>query len=84
MATLRIDYPEELLKQTQHSPTSLETLAREALLVRLYDLGELSSGQAAQWLGLTRQQFLDVLGRYNVSLFDETADLAAEARYGRR
>ncbi len=56
---------------------------REALVVRLYDLGKLSSGQAARLLGLTRWEFLDLLGRYNVSLFDDTANVAAEARRGR-
>ena len=39
---------------------------REALVVRLYDLGKLSSGQAARLLGLSRWEFLDLLGRYNV------------------
>ena len=65
------------------SPETLGALAREALVVRLYDLGKLSSGQAARVLGLTRWEFLDLLDRYNVSLYDETADVAAEARRGR-
>jgi predicted HTH domain antitoxin len=83
MTTLRIDYPEELLTQSDESKETLEQLAREALLVRLYDLGKISSGQAARLLGLTRGAFLDLLGRYNVSIFDETMDLATEARRGR-
>ncbi len=80
MTALRIDYPAELLTLADVSPETLAALAREALVVRLYDLGKLSSGQAARLLGLTRWQFLDLLGRYNVSLFDDTADVAAEAR----
>lgn len=83
MTTLRIDYPEELLSQSDESKEGLERLAREALLVRLYDLGKISSGQAARLLGLPRGAFLDLLGRYNVSIFDETMDLASEARRGR-
>jgi predicted HTH domain antitoxin len=83
MTTLCIDYPEELLTQSDESKEALERLAREALLVRLYDLGKISSGQAARLLGLTRGAFLDLLGRYNVSIFDETMDLTAEARHGR-
>lgn len=46
--------------------------------MRLYDLGELSSGQAADTLGLTRREFLDLLGAYHVSVFDEDTDLIAE------
>ena len=83
MVTLRIEYPEELLDLSHHSTTTLEALAREALLVRLYDLGAISSGQASRSLGLTRRQFLETLGRYNVSIFDETIDVALEARRGR-
>lgn len=79
MATLRIDYPEDLVRESGHTKGSLEALAREALLVRLYDLGRISSGRAAEVLGVTRREFLDLLSRYNVSEFDESLDLAAEA-----
>ena len=83
MTTLQIDYPEELLAITDESPDGLARMAREALLVHLYDLGKVSSGQAARWLGLTRVAFLDLLAHYNVSVFDESMDVAAEAHRGR-
>ncbi|NTW04323.1 MAG: UPF0175 family protein [Oscillochloris sp.] len=78
MTDFQITYPGELLTVAQQPPERLERLAREALLVRLYDLGELSSGQAAAILGLTRREFLDLLGAYHVSVFDEDTDLTAE------
>ncbi len=58
----------------------LSLLAREALVVRLYALGELSSGEGAELLGISRREFLDLLGQYNVSLFDDTMDVRKEAR----
>jgi hypothetical protein len=58
----------------------LESLAREALLVRLHDLGQVSSGRAAQMLDISRREFLGVLGRYGVSSFDDEAGLEAESR----
>ena len=61
---------------------ALQTLVREALMVRLYDLGRLSSGRAAQALGLPRRRFLEVLGRYGVSPFDDASEVEAEARRG--
>lgn len=79
MTTLQIEYPEELLDQTEQSKEELESLAREALLVRLYDLGKLSFGKAAELLSISRRQFLDLLGDYGVSSFDESQDEAAEA-----
>jgi len=62
------------------SDAEIRSLAQEALLVRLYVLGKLGSGQAARILGMSRRQFLiEVLGRYGVSSFDEDVDLVAEA-----
>jgi predicted HTH domain antitoxin len=78
VTTLQIEYPTELL--AHKAKAELEHLAREALMVRLYDLGEISSGRAAEILGISRREFLDVLGRYNVSEFDESMDIEAEAR----
>jgi predicted HTH domain antitoxin len=82
MTILQIEYPVELLDQDGQSKEALEKLAREALLVRLYDLGQLSSGRAAELLCISRREFLDLLGRYNVSEFDDTMDVAAEAMHG--
>jgi predicted HTH domain antitoxin len=36
-------------------------------LVKLFELGKVSSGTAAKVLGLTRIDFLDLLARYKVS-----------------
>jgi predicted HTH domain antitoxin len=83
MPRLEIDCPEELLRRTGQTKADLEKLAQEALLVRLYQLGELSSGRAAEILQVSRRAFLDLLGRYGVSLFDEQVDLEAEAGRGR-
>ncbi|HEX6818170.1 MAG TPA: UPF0175 family protein [Ktedonobacterales bacterium] len=60
----------------------LAALAREALVVRLYALGDLSSGEGAQALGISRREFLYLLGRYNVSIFDDTMDPLKEAGLG--
>jgi len=81
MSGFQVTYPTELLNLSSQPPGRLERLAREALLVRLYDLGELSSGQAASLLGITRREFLDLLGTYHVSIFDEEANLIAELRH---
>src|SRR5260370_9226863 len=76
---LRLQVPEQLTGKSQQQ---LEALAFEALVVRLYALGELSSGEGAKLLGLTRREFLDLLAQYNISLFDDEIDLKKEAVYG--
>ena len=75
---LRLQVPEHLTDKNQQQ---LEALAFEALVVRLYALAELSSGEGAKLLGLTRREFLDLLSQYNVSLFDDKIDLKKEASY---
>ncbi len=79
MATLQIDLPDELVAVLNE--TDVQAI-REAALVKLYDLGRISSGKASRILGISRREFLDLLGRYGVSEFDESMDVAAEARIG--
>jgi predicted HTH domain antitoxin len=40
------------------------------IATRLYDQGKLSLGQAADVAGLTKRTFAELLGRYDVSLFN--------------
>ncbi len=75
---LNLQVPERLTEKNQQQ---LEALAFEALVVRLYALGELSSGEGAMLLGMTRREFLDLLNQYNVSLFDDEIDFKKEASY---
>jgi predicted HTH domain antitoxin len=79
MATLQIDVPDDVLDGMNH--TEAEALAHESLLVKLYQRGSISSGRAAALLDIPRRTFLEVLGRYGVSYFDDTMDVAAEAQH---
>ncbi len=79
MTTLHLQLPDDLL--AAKSRAQLESLVQEALLVKLFQQGEISSGYAAEVLGISRRAFLDLLGQYGVSLFLEDTDVAAEATY---
>jgi len=61
-----IDIPEKVLLAEK---TDEATFARELSMlaaVKLYELGRLSSGRAAELAGLSRVEFLLALGRYKV------------------
>jgi predicted HTH domain antitoxin len=42
------------------------------IAAKLYEDGRLSLGQAAQIVGLTKRAFIEMLGKYGVSLFSSS------------
>ena len=57
MKTMKITYPESIPAILNVSPESFEEEARMALAVKLYELGRLTSGQAATLAGVSRVTF---------------------------
>lgn len=46
---------------------------------KLYEEAKLSAGQAAEVAGLSKRAFIELLGKYNVSLFsNSTSDLYSD------
>lgn len=72
MSAVQLDIPEETLISLK---TDAESFARDLKLlgaIKLFELGKLSSGRAAQLAGVSRVEFLLMLGRYGVSPFQMT------------
>lgn len=67
-AELKIVYPESLPDALQQTRSEFEEEARAAMAVKLYELGRLSSGQAALLAGLDRVTFLLRLADYGVAI----------------
>ena len=56
-------------------PFSLsEDEAKLLLAVKLYEVGKVSLGQAAKLAGFSKRTFMEVLGRYHISIFDYSPD----------
>ena len=74
MSAVRIEIPEETLISLK---TDVESFAHDLKLlaaVKLFELGKLSSGRAAQLAGMTRVEFLLALRRFRVSPFQTTPE----------
>lgn len=65
---INIGYPESLANTLRLSEKDFESEIKTSSLVKLYELGRVSSGVAAKVLGLTRIDFLELLAKYNVSV----------------
>jgi predicted HTH domain antitoxin len=74
MPTLQVEIPEETLISLKQDAESFSRDLRLLAAVKLFELGKLSSGRAAQLSGLSRVEFLAILGRYHVTPFSLTRE----------
>ncbi len=68
MATLTIEYPDEILVSLKEPQGDFSEELKIAAAVKLYEMGKLSSGKAARLAGMDKISFLKILGKYQVSI----------------
>jgi predicted HTH domain antitoxin len=61
-----IDVPEKILLAEKTDESAFARELRVLAAIKLYELGRLSSGRAAELAGMPRVEFLLELGRYRV------------------
>jgi len=72
--TMTLEYGDDVLLATGQSPSEFADEARFLLAAKLYELGRLSSGQAAKLCGVGRVAFLLALPRVGVKVSNMSAD----------
>ena len=80
--TLTIEYADDLLFTLGVSDKEFSEEAKLLLAAKLYEMGKISSGQAAKLAGKSRVEFLFSLSRLNVPMSNlQAADLNDELNF---
>jgi len=76
---MQIEYPESWTAVANTSPEAFEHDARMALAAKLFEMGRLTSGQAAQLAGIDRVAFLLACPQWGIpSVAWDDAEVEAE------
>jgi predicted HTH domain antitoxin len=74
MVHIAFDIQEGALSSVRQDPQTFARELRIAAAVKWYEMQRVSQGRAAEIAGLSRSEFIDALGRYGISPFQQTAD----------
>ena len=66
---IQVSFPQELGFALKMQEPELSNEMRRLAIVKLYELDRLSSGKAAQLLGISRAAFWELVGAYQVSIY---------------
>lgn len=68
--TITIEYPDYLANSMRLNKSEFEKEIKISALVKLFELGKISSGTASKVLELSRIEFLELLGTYSVGFLN--------------
>ena len=67
---LELNYPAGFEKAVHLTKSEFEHQLRLMAALKMFELGKISSGRAAELAGMARAEFFDTCGRYRVSIFN--------------
>lgn len=70
MSHLIVSYPEFLANSLRMNKADFEREMKIFGIIKLFELGKISSGTASKVLEISRLEFLDILSKYHVTFID--------------
>lgn len=67
---LKITYPSGFENAVHMTTEEMEQHIRLMAALKMFELGKVSSGKAAQLAGMSRVEFFETCGRYRISIFN--------------
>lgn len=75
---LKIKYPSGFENYVHMTKEEMEQHIRLMAALKMFELGKISSGKAAELTGVSRTEFFEVCSRYHVSIFNYPPEEAEE------
>ena len=84
MSKIIFECPDDILQTLSETPERFAEKGRLLIAIKLFELGRLSSGQAARFADMERVVFLDALKSYQVSAINMSSEeLARDSNRGK-
>ena len=77
---INVNFPTELASSLRMRKTEFADEMLKLAVIKLYELGKISSGIAAKAIGTNRVSFLEQLKKYQVSMFNDTQSLTDDMK----
>lgn len=74
MKEMTLTYPDDLEQAVHLTAEEMAAQIRLMAALKMFELGKLSSGKAAELAGMSRVEFLETCGRYRVPVFNYSAE----------
>ncbi len=71
---LQINFPLELAFNLRMQDEEFKHEIKTLALIKLFELGKISSGKCASILGISRIAFFEALAKYNVDMYNDVSE----------
>lgn len=81
MQSIVMNLPDDLAASIEMTPEELASQVRHMAALKMFELGKISTGKAAQLAGLSKLDFIESCASYHIGMFNyKSEDVESELR----